>query len=145
VLFVPINYVMIAIHEGAHCYSAIITGGYATQLILHPSLFTGGESYCGGGIPEVVWCSGMLATSFVGLVAALWGGLLGRYVGLICGCRLYVGYTRLVMEGGWSDTTALLQIASPLAYGLLILASVMGLAAIAVAVVGPKLFFPKAE
>lgn len=146
VLFVPINYTIIALHEWGHAAGAVLTGGYATEIVLYPSLFTGGGTYCGGGIQEVAWCAGMFLTSLLGFICAYKGGWLGRYVGLICGVRLYVGFIKLYLYGsGWCDTSALLQLGTPLAYALLIITSVLGIASVATAVFGPELFRKKAD
>lgn len=134
-LFVPINYVMIAVHEGGHAFAALATGGWATKIVLYPSLWTGGETYCGGSqYEEFAWAGGMLATGLLGLIAGLRGGWFYRYVALICGARLFVGYAKLYLYGGWSDTTALLQMGTPMAAFMLALVTSLALAAIALAI-----------
>jgi hypothetical protein len=135
ILFVPINYMMIALHEGAHAFATLALGGWCTKIVLTPDLFTGGGTYCGGAMyEEIAIGAGMIVTSLVGTLCAARGGWLGRYIGLICGVRLFVGYANLLMHGGYSDTSMLLQMGTPLAALMLALATALGLAAIFLAI-----------
>lgn len=128
ILFIPINYLMVAIHEFGHAAGAYLTGGYFTYIQLFPSLTTGGLTYCGGGVVEWAWAGGILLASSIGLLASYHKGL--WYVALIFSVRSITGFTSWMVTGGWCDMQALWQLHTPLAILFLALPIMMSLATI---------------